>query len=197
MKKHSLVVALPTVVLAGLLLSGCGMFRSQKAWDRAQQEAPLEIPPGLDTPPASAALVIPPPGANAPTANGVTARVGQAGGSVTDGFVLADSVDNTYHRVGQTLEGGTLGQLTSRDDTAHTYLLTGVPASATAAHKRGFFGRLFGRDKTPDTAAPGAATGQVQITINPSGTSASEVRAQGDAAAVAKVIDTLKTKLGG
>jgi uncharacterized lipoprotein len=193
MKKSSLVVALPTVVLAGLLLSGCGMFRSQKAWDRAQQEAPLEIPPGLDTPSASAALVIPPPGANAPTANGATAQVG---GTVTDGFVLTDSVDNAYHRVGKTLEGGSLGQLTARDDTAHTYSLSGVPASATSAKKRGFFGRLFGRNKSSD-AAPASGAGRVQISVNPSGTSGSEVRAQGDAAAVAKVIDTLKSQLGG
>jgi hypothetical protein len=193
MKKTSFVVALPTVVLAGLLLSGCGMFRSQKAWDRAQQEAPLEIPPGLDTPSASAALVIPPPGANAPTANGVTA---QPGGTVTDGFVLTDSVDTAYQRVGKMLEGGALGQLTARDDTAHTYSLSGVPASAAPAKKHGFFGRLFGRDKSSDAAA-GAGNGQVQISVNPSGTSGSEVRAQGDAAAVAKVIDTLKAQLGG
>lgn len=197
MKKTSLVVALPAVVLAGLLLSSCGMFRSQKAWDRAQQEAPLEIPPGLDTPPASAALVIPPPGANAPTANGATAQVGQAGSTVADGFVLADSVDNAYHRVGQTLESGALGQLTAHDDAAHTYTLSNVSASAMQAKKRGFFGRMFGRDKSSDVAAPGAATHQVQISISASGTTASEVRAQGDAAAVAKVIDTLKARLGG
>lgn len=196
MKKTSLVVTLPAVVLAGVLLSGCGMFRSQKAWDRAQQEAPLEIPPGLDTPPATAALVIPPPGANTPTANGATAQVGQASGAVSDGFVLTDNVDNVYRRVGKILEGGTLGQLTARDDTAHAYSLSGVPASATS-RKRGFFGRLFGRDKSADAAAPGAKNGAVQINVNASGANGSEVRAQGDAAAVAKVIDTLKSQLGG
>lgn len=195
MKKRSLVVALPTVVLAGLLLSGCGMFRSQKAWNQAQQESPLEIPPGLDTPPASAALVIPPPGANAPTANGATAQVGQAAGTVSDGFVLADSVDDVYQRLGKALEGGALGQLTAHDDTAHTYSLSGVPASATPVKKHGFFGRLFGRDKASVATATG--TGQVQLSVNPSGTNGSEVRAQGDAAAVAKVIDTLKSQLGG
>lgn len=198
MKKTPLVVALPAIALAGLLLSGCGMFRSQKAWNRAQQETPLEIPPGLDTPPASAALVIPPPGANAPTANGVTAQVGQAGGTVADGFVLADTVDNAYHRVGQTLEGGSLGRVTAHDDAAHTFTLSGVSASATQAKQRGFLGRLFGRDKSSDdVATPGSPTHQVQISINASGATASEVRAQGDAAAVAKVIDTLKSHLGG
>ena len=75
MKKSSLAVALPALALTGLLLSGCGMFRSTKAWETAKQETPLEIPPGLDTPTASEALVIPPPGANQPNANGATARV--------------------------------------------------------------------------------------------------------------------------
>jgi hypothetical protein len=197
MKKTSFVVALPAVLLAGLLLSGCGMFRSQKAWQQARQESPLEIPPGLDTPPASAALVIPPPGANAPTANGVTAQVGQTGGTMTDGFVLADSVDNAYRRVGQALEGGALGQLAAHDDAAHTYTLSGVSASAVQGKKRGFFGRMFGRGKSSDTAAPAATRHEVQISVNPSGASASEIRAQGDAAAVAKVIDTLKARMGG
>src|SRR5690348_9264385 len=85
MKKSSLVVALPALVLSGLLLSGCGMLRSHKAWDTARQESPLEIPPGLDTPAANDALVIPPPGANNPTSAGVTADVGGAGGMIADG----------------------------------------------------------------------------------------------------------------
>ena len=192
MKKSSLVVALPALALAGLLLSGCGMFRSQKAWERARQESPLEIPPGLDTPSASAALVIPPPGA---TVDGASADAGQAGGTIADGFVLADGADNAYRRVGQALEGDSVGQLVAHDDAARTYT---VNVAATAhAKKRGFFSRLFGRDKGSDAAAPGAAPQQVQITITSSGAAASEIRAQGAAAAVAKVIDSLKAHLGG
>jgi uncharacterized lipoprotein len=196
MKKSSLVVALPALALSGLLLSGCGMFRSHKAWDTAKQESPLEIPPGLDTPPASDALVIPPPGANTPTANGATANVGQAGGVIADGFVLADTVDNTYRRVGQALEGGDIGQLVAHDDAAHTYTVT-VSGAVAQERKRGFFGRLFGRDKDSGAAAPGAAARQVQVSINSSGDNASEVRAQGGAAAVAKVVDALRARLGG
>lgn len=196
MKNTSLIVALPTLALAGLLISGCGMFRSQKAWEQARQEAPLEIPPGLDTPSASAALVVPPPGANAPTANGATADVARAG-AIADGFVLADNVDNTYRRVGQALEGGSLGQLSAHDDAAHTYTLK-VTGAAAQAKKGSLLGRMFGRDESKsDASAPGAAAHQVQISINPSGASASEIRAQGDAAAVARVVDTLKSRLGG
>ena len=121
MKKTSLVVALPALAIAGLLLSGCGMFRSTKAWETAKQESPLEIPPGLDTPSASEALVIPPPGANQPTANGATSRFGANGGTITDGFVLNDTVDNAYRRVGEALEGGTLRQYVT--DFPFDYLL--------------------------------------------------------------------------
>jgi uncharacterized lipoprotein len=194
MKKSSLVVALPALVLSGLLLSGCGMFRSHKTWETARQEAPLEIPPDLDTPSASDALVIPPPGANNPTASGATADVGGAGGVIADGFVLADSVDNAYRRVGQALEGGDLGQVLAHDDAAHTYTLSVV---ASPAKKRGFFGRLFHREGKGDAATAGKAARQVQVTVNSSGGNASEIRAQGQAAAVAKVVDSLKAKLGG
>ncbi|MEI7038238.1 hypothetical protein [Fulvimonas yonginensis] len=194
MKKTSLAFVLPTLVLSGLLLSGCGMFRSHKAWDTAKQEAPLEIPPGLDTPPANDALVIPPPGANNPTAEGVRADVGGAGGVIADGFVLADNVDNAYRRVGEVLDAGTLGKVVARDDAARSYTLS---VTAAPTKKRGFFGRLFHRDRGDETAASGKVSRQVQVTVTGSGTNASEVRAQGQAAAVAKVVDTLKGKLGG
>ncbi|MHB1056654.1 MAG: hypothetical protein ACYC0F_02080 [Rhodanobacter sp.] len=196
MKKTSLLVALPAVALSGLLLSGCGAFRSHKAWDTAQQESPLEIPPSLDRPSTSEALVIPPPGANQPTANGAVARVGAADGQITDGFVLADGVDNVYRRVGQALEGGNLGQLVGHDDAAHSYTLS-VSDAVARQKKKGFFGRMFGRDKGDSAGAPGAGSHQVLVSITSSGTSASQVRAEGNAAAVAKVIDTLKSRLGG
>ncbi|MGN2254746.1 hypothetical protein ACFWZ4_15325 [Frateuria sp. GZRe12] len=192
MKKTSLVVTLPVLVLGGLLLSGCGMFRSHKSWETARQEAPLEIPPDLDTPPASDALVIPPPGANNPTAAGVTADVGGVGGTIADGFVLPDSADNTYRRVGEVL--GDVGEVTAHDDAAHTYT---VNVTAAATKKRGFFSRLFHRNGKGDAATAGNAARQVQVSVTASGDNASEVRAQGQAAAVAKVVDTLKAKLGG
>ncbi|KAA0071251.1 hypothetical protein [Rhodanobacter sp. T12-5] len=194
MKKTSLLVTLPAVLLGGLLLSGCGIFRPHKAWAGAQQESPLEIPPSLDRPSTSDALVIPPPGANQPTADGVTASVGPGGAQIADGFVLADSVDNAYRRVGQVLEGGNLGELVAHDDAAHSYTLS--VSGATTQKKKGFFGRLFGH-KDDAAGAPDAGSHQVQVSIGSSGTTASEIRAEGNAAAVAKVIDTLKSRLGG
>jgi uncharacterized lipoprotein len=194
MKKTSLAVALPALALSGLLLSGCGMFRSEKAWQNAKQETPLEIPPGLDTPSATAALVIPPAGGNLPTSNGATARVGSNPGTITDGFILADSVDETYRRVGEALANGDIGTLQGHDDAAHSYNLS-VMASDQPAEKTGFFGRMFGKGSS--SSGPSVAPRAVVVTVNTSGQGSSEVRAQGDAAAVAKVVDSLKSRLGG
>ncbi len=198
MKKTSLLVALPAVVLCGLLLSGCGLFRSHGAWQKAQQEAPLEIPPDLDRPSTSDALVIPPPGANRPTASGATAAVagvpGEAG-QISDGFVHPGSVEGVYQRVGQVLAGNSLGQLVSHDDASHTYLVS--VTAAAAKKKRGFFGRIFGGHKDEAASASGSSVHQVQIHIESSGADASEIRAQSDSlGAVASVIDSLKSKLG-
>jgi uncharacterized lipoprotein len=195
MKKSSLAVALPALALTGLLLSGCGMFRSERGWQNAKQETPLEIPPGMDTPSASAALVIPPQGGNQPSANGATARVGSTAGTITDGFILADSVDETYRRVGEALSNGEIGTLQSHDDVAHTYNLN-VMASDQPTEKPGFFARMLGKGGS-SSSSTGVAPRPVVVTVNTSGQGSSEVRAQGEAAAVAKVVDSLKSRLGG
>jgi hypothetical protein len=195
MKKFSLAAALPALVITGLLLSGCGMFRSERAWQNAQQQSPLEIPPSMDTPSATAALVIPPQGGNQPSPNGATARVGSTPGMITDGFILADNVDESYRRVGDALSNGEIGTLQGHDDAAHTYNLT-VVASDQPLEKPGFFARMLGKSSTPNNNAA-VAPRPVVITIISSGQGSSAVRAQGEAAAVAKVIDSLKSRLGG
>ncbi|MEO8809102.1 MAG: hypothetical protein ABI386_02495 [Rhodanobacter sp.] len=199
MKKTSPLVALLALVLSGLLLSGCGMFRSHKAWETAQQESPLEIPPSLDRPSTSDALVIPQPGANRPTATGATASIagvpGQAG-QISDGFVHPGSVESVYQRVGQVLGAGSLGQVVSHDDAAHAYVVS-VNAAAVKQQKRGFFSRLFGHGKSDAASSTRGGLHRVQISIDSSGADASQVRAQSDSlAAVASVIDALKSKLG-
>lgn len=189
MKKTSLLLALSAVALSGLLLSGCSLFRSHSSWETAQQESPLEIPPTLDRPSTSDALVIPPPGANQPTSSGATAVTGAVAGQVADGFMVTDNVDNTYRRVGQALQNGKMWQVTSHDDAAHSYT---VDVSGVAKQHKGFFSRMFHHKHDAS-----GATEQVHIAVGASGENASEVRAQGNAAAVAKVVDQLKSRLGG
>jgi uncharacterized lipoprotein len=193
MKKTSLLVTVPALALCGLLLAGCGMFRSHKAWETAVQESPLEIPPGLDTPSAAAALNIPPPGANQPTANGARATVGAAAGEVSDGFIAEGPIDTVYRKVGRLLEEAKVGRVVSHDDAAHSYT---VAVAGASAKKRGFFGRLFHREKRNDATASGGAVQQVVVSVGDSGTYGSEVRAKGGVNAVGVVIDSLKKKLG-
>lgn len=189
MKKSSLLVTLPMLAMAGLLLSGCGMFRSTKAWETAKQEAPLEIPPGMDTPPANDALVIPPPGSNQAPVTAVPAN------EISDAFVVSGDAASIYQKVGQALASGSAGQVTAHDDTAHTYTVNVVGGAALPQPKQGFFHRLFShKDKSTATTT---GIHPVQVTVNPSGESASEVRAQGNAGAVAKLLAVLKAGVGG
>lgn len=190
MKKTSYALVVPALLLSVLVVSGCGAFRSKKDWDKAQQEAPLEIPPGLDTPSTSAALVIPDVGSGAGA---------QTVAPVSDGFVLADDVDAAYRRIGEALGAGDLGSVTAHDDEAHTYQVAvngGMPTE-----KPGLFRRMFGGGKNRDadngssSKSGGGKTRNVVVAVNASG-SGSEVRAQGDADGVRRVVDALKSRLG-
>lgn len=192
MKKSLLLLAVSFLLASMLLVSGCGMFHSRKAWETAKQESPLEIPPGLDRPSTSAALVVPPPGANQPDSAAMTAAADS--GQVSDGFVLKDTVDSTYQRVGRVLEHGDLGQVLSHDDQAHSYTLKLAQAEVK---KPGFFKRLFHRGKRGAEQAQAAGSNQVVIHVTASGSDSSEVRAEGGAAAVGQVVDGLKSRLGG
>lgn len=197
MKKTSYALVVPALLLSVLVVSGCGAFRSTKQWEKAKQEAPLEIPPGLDTPSTSAALVIPDAGSGSGTTTGASAAA-----PVSDGFILTDAPDAAYKRIGEVLSVGDVGSVTAHDDDTHTYQIAATAGAPEA--KRGFFKRMFGGgNKNPDEAiegGPQATQGggnkhSVVLTVNPSG-AGSEVRAQGDASGVRRVIDALKSRLG-
>jgi hypothetical protein len=138
--------------------------------------------------------VIPPPGSNQPSPNGATARVGSTPGMITDGFILADSVDETYRRVGEALSNGEIGTLQGHDDTAHSYNLS-VVASDLPTEKPSFLARMLGKGSS--SSSTNVAPRVVVVTVISSGQGSSAVRAQGEAGAVAKVVDSLKSRLGG
>ena len=198
MKKTSYALVVPALLLSVLVVSGCGAFRSTKQWERAKQEAPLEIPPGMDTPSTSAALVIPDVGAGANGAGAASSA--PAAAPVSDGFILADAPDAAYKRIGEVLSVGDVGSVTAHDDDTHAYQIAATSGAPEA--QRGFFKRMFGGKSNPDEAiegGPQATQGggkhSVVLTVNPSG-AGSEVRAQGDANGVRRVIDALKSRLG-
>ncbi|MET0503790.1 MAG: hypothetical protein ABWZ85_00545 [Luteibacter sp.] len=192
MKKTSYALVVPALALSVLLVSGCGAFRSTKEWQKAQQEAPLEIPPGLDTPSTSAALVVPDVGSGA-----ADAKAAAIAAPVSDGFILTDDPEAAYRRIGELLSVGDLGKVVSHDDANHSYQIaatTGAPEG-----RPGLFKRMFGGGKKDDAQdAPASAQGgahTVVLAVTPSGTG-SEVRAQGDASGVRRVVDSLKSRMG-
>ena len=186
------------MALSALMLSGCGMFRSSKAWEKAQQENPLEIPPGLDHPSASAALVIPPP----PSSQAQEAAAPAPAPATEQGATslqLPDDVDTAYRRVGQALERGDLGTVSAQDDTAHTFQLE-VRSQPVAGQEQGFFQKHFSnaqQENKPDALAAGGPVATVMVKVDAGADGGSTVSAQGDPQQAARVINVLKGRLGG
>ncbi|AFC86897.1 hypothetical protein [Frateuria aurantia] len=198
MKKPVVFVVAPALLISVLLVSGCSIFRSHKAWETAKQESPLEIPPGLDTPATTDALVVPPPGANQPTANGATAQVTGAPSQLTDGFVVPSDAGTAYQRLGEALAKGDIGKVIASDATARTYSVTVVSPAAVAPpeHKRGMFSRLFHHGSKSVSGADEASAHDVQVTVVPSGSDASVIQVQGISGAVAQTVSRLRSAVG-
>ncbi|ODS64775.1 MULTISPECIES: hypothetical protein [unclassified Arenimonas] len=92
-----------TVALSVIATSGCSWVRNkwgnEAMYQGSQQNKPLEVPPGLDTPSTTGAVLIPDAPAGAP----VSTQVPSGTESVLmgiDSFVLADSVGSSWRRIG-------------------------------------------------------------------------------------------------
>lgn len=202
MKRLSLLLFL----LAPVALAGCQTIKAhnpfrhkEPAYKSAQQEQPLEVPPGMNQPATSEALVIPPassgaeaapptaaPGAPAMTTPTAPPAAVPAAAEGSTNLALADTPDSAYHRVGLALGRGGIGTVTARDDAAHTYQ---VAINTTVTEKPGgFFHRLFHGSKSE------TVTGNVSVSITPQG-SGSVVQATGDPDAAARVIALLQQRL--
>ncbi len=191
MKKVLIAMLVSTV-----LLTGCGLFHSNKDWKGAKQENPLEVPPNLDRPDVSDALTIPSVNPSSDTGAASQAAPSQAKGKA---LVLKGGVDNAFKRVGMVLEHGSVGDVSHQDQATHTYQVQ-VPNGAQIAHKKGFFARHFSNvphsDKgNADTSQSGTSTVSVQVSASSDG--GSVVTADGNDAAVAKVMAALRARLGG
>lgn len=199
------------MLLAPVALGGCqtieahNPFRHKEPqYKSAQQEQPLEVPPGLNQPPTENALAIPnvgtgsaaapamQPAAAAPPAAepaaaapgaAATAPAATAGNSLT----LDDTPASVFHRVGLALSRGDVGQVTAHDDTALTYQVA-VDTVVTEKPEGGFFHRMFHHSKSK------TVTGTVTVSVAPSG-SGSVVEASGNPDAVARVMAALKQRL--
>jgi uncharacterized lipoprotein len=202
------VLLLPTLPL---LLAGCQTIKAHNPfrhkppeYQGAQQEAPLEVPPGIDQPATSDALAIPNAGAagesTQPAGAGATGSqemtppaAGMApnaeGGAAISGssLALADTLDSAYRRVGLALERGGVGTVTSHDDAAHTYQVA-VNTVVTEKSRGGFIHRLFHHGHTE------TVTGTVTVAVVPQG-NGSRVDASGNPDAVARVLAVIHQRL--
>ena len=196
-------LTLTLLLLAPIALTGCQTIKAhnpfrhkEPPYKSAQQEQPLEVPPGMDQPATTEALAIP----EAASAAGTTAQpetgappsepVAAGSASVTgNSLTLSDTPASAYHRVGLALSRSDLGQVTSHDDNALTYQVA-VDTVVTKKSEGGFFRRMFHR-KHNETVK-----GTVTVSVTPSGTG-SLVSAQGNPDAVARVMGMLQRRLGG
>ena len=161
MKRHILVRSfVPAFLVATALLSGCSWFHRDRVeyYKGAKETRPLEVPPDLDAPASSKALVVPsatPAGAVA--AAPVTSAAGAAPTAAPAASVdstdlhVADTVDSTWQRVGLALERSQLGKVTSKDETARSYAFEfNSTVEAGPAPERHWYTRVlhpFGGDK--------------------------------------------------
>ncbi|PIQ37548.1 MAG: hypothetical protein COW59_06480 [Lysobacterales bacterium CG17_big_fil_post_rev_8_21_14_2_50_64_11] len=103
--RYALIAVIAVTLVA---TSGCGWFRSKKdPYKNAAENRPLEVPPDLDRPRVDAAMQIP---AVRSRAASDTAAAGASISAapqalISDGqFVLADTLDSAWRRVGLALE---------------------------------------------------------------------------------------------
>jgi uncharacterized lipoprotein len=193
MKRTVLLLLLAPVVLTGCqTIKAHNPFRHKPpAYKSAQQEQPLEVPPGLDQPATSDALTIPDTGTAASSASAAPAAgvpsVGEAPAAASTSLTLSDTPDSTYHRVGLALARGDLGKVTASDDASRTYQVA-VDTVVTEKSPGGFFHRLFHHGKSE------TVTGNVTVSVAAQG-SGSVVTATGSADAAARVIALLRQRL--
>jgi uncharacterized lipoprotein len=89
------------VAIAMLSQSGCAWTRSKLGMDAKYQDSvqnqPLEVPPGMDTPPTLGAITVPDVAANAGSGS-IAGGVPSTAAIAT--FTLTDSLDSAWRRIG-------------------------------------------------------------------------------------------------
>lgn len=100
--KSSLVRRVVSAALVAALLAsaGCSWLRGRSGYENSPESRPLEVPPDLDRPAADTSMQVPAVSAAAAASASAAAR-----GPVTgESFVIADSLENAWRRLGLALE---------------------------------------------------------------------------------------------
>lgn len=210
----ALLMIIPLLSLAG----GCKYFSRDKAKDEyklAVESRPLEVPPDLDSPANSGAMVIPElrpsssdpigsvrredgalvlgaPPAGAPTAS-ATVPPGPGVSLAGDGLLVADAVASTWRRVGLALERSGAARIVASDEAGSSYE---IETAAEVASKPGWFKRTITLGMAKGTVT---APVRLKIQVNGEGES-SRVHVEGaddeaGRAAARQVLDTLRQRL--
>ena len=213
MKPKPIVLVRTTLfaVVSATLLAGCSMFHHKdNYYSKAQETKPLEVPPDLDSPPASNELTVPAAGASSTTSSAAVSST--AASSATppqmspsgDSLHVADSVGHAWTRVGLALERAQVGTISERNETAHSYTLDveGLKASAPAAPaEHHWYSRImhpFGGGSSGSTSP--AVSGHLTVTVSADGDGArvDVSGASGDAnaaEAARRVLNALRERL--
>jgi uncharacterized lipoprotein len=147
--------ALLCLLAASSLLTGCNFVhrhfgkKDDIRYRGAVEARPLEVPPDLDTPNGSGALVVPPVATQKSGATTATASSGAASATATsassppalaagagvalsgDGLAVADTVDSVWSRVGLALDRSGAAAIQSRDQNEHTYTVQTTGQTST------------------------------------------------------------------
>lgn len=191
------LIALPAALIGASVLGGCGFMHNHfghktPVYSNAVEARPLEMPPGLDSPNTSGALVVPPPSA-APASTASTANspataapmIGASGAAPPpaelapgvslggDGLHVADTIESTWTRVGLALERSGAAIILSRDEAGRTFA---VETTGQTTTKPGLFKRLitFGQASNKTTAKV-----QLTVRVTSNGANASTVSVEG------------------
>lgn len=198
-------------MLSVALLSGCSYLRTKlgaknDAYKKSAQSRPLEVPPDLDSPNRSGTLQIPDPGtpsaagisdARVPDAMITPAAVPPVSASLSasgNGLELADTLANTFRRVGLALERSGVATILSRDEAARSF---DIRTSGQTTKPPGWFKRAI----TLGMADDKKVSTPVNLRVNVVGTDgASQVVIEGAATesernAARRVLETLGQRM--
>lgn len=173
------LIALPAALIGASLLGGCGFIHNHfghktPAYSNAVEARPLEVPPDLDAPNSNAALVVPTPRAAAAGRSNSSAAMASTNGIVPgaapppavlapgvalggDGLHVADTIENTWSRVGLALERSGAAVILSRDEAGRTYT---VETTGQTTTKPGLLKRVITLGR-----AANKTTAKVQLTV--------------------------------
>ncbi len=197
MTRHSLIRTLPALIVCAALLDGCSWFHRDRVdyYKGAQETRPLEVPPDLDTPSSSKELVVPGamPAAGSPAASSVSSvPPGAAPGETSiagSDLHVADTLDNTYQRVGLALDRAQLGKVSSRDDAVHSYAFdfsSAVVTTPAEPQEHHWYTRVlhpFGGGKNEASTRQVSAALRVNVSEDAGGARVSVIGAPGDKSA--------------